>query len=50
MGDGFGGLFVVNGSGVNGLHGGELLLQPDDVNFNVVVVVIRERAGSNYFC
>jgi hypothetical protein len=37
-------------SGVNGLHGGELLLQPDDISFKVVVVIIREKEiGSKSF-
>jgi hypothetical protein len=45
--DGFGGLFVMDNSRVDGLHGGELLLQPNDVSFNVVVVIIGERTGAN---
>jgi hypothetical protein len=38
--DGLGGLFVID------CHGGELLLQPSNVSFDVVMVVIIERVGA----
>ncbi len=47
MEDRLGVFFVMDGGGVDGLHGSELLLEPDNESFNIMVVVIRERLGVN---
>ncbi len=41
-------MFVADGGGIDGLHGGELLLQPEDVGFDVMLVIIGEWAGADF--
>ncbi len=41
---GFGCFFIGEGGGVEGVKGVELLLEPDDIGFYVVVVVFLEGA------
>lgn len=44
MKDGFGGCFISEGGGVDRLECVKLLLEPDDVGFHIMVMVLLEGA------